>query len=67
MAVALEARASPQQEPEELVIVKLEEDSWTPVSLAPRLPASASGSSSTGRRQGPTRPSASSGHSAVTG
>nr|XP_042101066.1 zinc finger and SCAN domain-containing protein 20 isoform X3 [Ovis aries] len=32
MAVALEARASPQQEPEELVIVKLEEDSWTPVS-----------------------------------
>ena len=31
MAVALEARASPQQEPEELVIVKLEEDSWTPV------------------------------------
>lgn len=31
MAVALEARAS-QQEPEELVIVKLEEDSWTPVS-----------------------------------
>ena len=32
MAVALEARASPQQEPEELVIVKLEEDAWMPVS-----------------------------------